>query len=339
MSVIGTMNIDIFNPLCTTKQSVEQYLKSKNQENVTYRHPFGSKEYCYYNKVTNIQWIRNNESIDPSSLLAKNSNLANIENNIEKRIKEYGLESLKLYGKNIKIQPIPDGQEILECYINADEISSSPPPLFVISRVILGNFFDLVIHPLNSHPNDNPLYWHKPSITDYPFIHSGDIRPSNILIQYMTLDVNKIHRSNNGGIITTHAFKQKSFIDIASSEPNICFVNYSKDNVNDITIYIKHFPLIKDFVKKSSISHICKFEYFPDEKKIRWKIPQHPEFDDKKITVGINYAQYEEGIKKFKRKIDLMNNYNNSNTVTTTTIIHTTMEVDNDDHDFTLIFL
>ena len=317
----ATIDNYIFNPFVTTKQSVEKYLKEtyENGENnnVRYIHPYSKYEQCCYDKTTKkLSWITLKNPIIPSSLLAQNDYRKN-EDSILARIETYGLDILKLRNKNITIQPIPDGQEVIECSLNI--MDESFPLLFVISEIYQGNYFDLVIHEYNSivDRQHHPLYFYKKSQCEngFPFKHSGDMRTGDNLIQYLNKysdckmrQMNTdFHNSNdyNSGIITAHAYNKKSFLDIIQCNPSICIVDYiNNDSVN---IYLKQFPLSEDFVNDNSICHLAKFTYIADKKKVIWTIPHQPEFDNIKINVGGSNLCYDSGILKFKEKIYMIN--------------------------------
>ena len=339
------IDITIFNPLVTTKESVEQFLKQtfdgKNDfTNVRYIHPFSKNRQCCYDTTTKtLSWMTLDKPIEPASLLAQNFNLATTEDRVLNKILQHdNLQYLYLNDKKIKIQPIPDNQEVIEC---STDINNLTPLIFIISKVYNGNYFDLVIHEYNSIVDDmhGPLYYSrkeykkKKASERFPFMHSGDKGLKPTLIQYLTIrqhDDCLIDDKNNSGIISTHAYNRKSFLDIVDCDPSICIVDYSNDNVK---IYIKHFPLSRDFVQNSSICHIAKFTYIPEEKKVIWIIPQQPEFDSALINVGVSYKKYDDGIQRFKEKIKMINLNLNDISVTTTTVISDVDDDDDDDDD------
>ena len=328
------IDIPIFNPLVTTEESVEQFLKQNNNNNdftnVRYIHPFSKNRQCCYNTRTKtLSWMTLDKPIEPSSLLAQNFNLDTIEDRVLKRIIQQ--HELNLTNKNITIQPIPDDQEVIEC---STDINKLTPLVFIISNSHGDNYFDLVVHENNSIVDDihAPLYFYRKKYGRFPFEHSGDRGLKPTLLQYLTIQqqhgiIND--NNNNSGIITTHAYDLKSFLDIVQCDPNICIVDYSNDNDN-VKIYIKHFPLSRDFVQNSCICHIAKFTYIPEEKKVIWIIPQQPEFDSTFIHVGSSYKDYNDGIQRFKEKIKMINLNHDANVSVTTA---TTIASDDDDDD------
>ena len=307
-----TIDVPVFDPICTSKESVETILKNfSRDDNVRYIHPYGNREQCTYENKK-IKWETLKTPVALSSLLNVNSNLAATEDGVLKLIREHFSQELNISFKenDVTIQPIPEGQETLECFV--DLSPSSPPPIFVVSKIVKDkkrknddNYFDLVFHRISSQEKDlseSPLYFHAIDL-DYAFVHSGDKRfHGRNLTQY--LRVNPKNNSNCSGIITAHAYEQKSFLHISACNPNICLVDYRKES-KSIIIYVIHFPLTKDFVGNSSIGHICKFDYLASEGKIIWTIPPLPEFDDQQIDVGECYGKYKKGIDRFMSRLEV----------------------------------
>ena len=298
--------IDVFNPLCfENKKTIEKKLfeNFKDDENIIYQHPFSDREMCIFD-VNNkkFHWERYNQPLDISNLLDISENLATKEDRIFNNIKtEKFLDALQLKNKRISIQSIPQGQEILKCCV--DE-SGQVPPLFVVSKYKNypnSYYFDLVVHDISSNePRDDyiPLYYANRG--KYPFKHSSDIvdQSRSLMLHYFSIT----SRDRNAkGIITAHAYNKKSFIDIESCDPNLCLIDcYSP---NEVKLYLIHFSLSRDFVGNSSICHLTRFEYKPEEKKIYWYIPQ-PVFDDKKINVGCSFGKYKDKVNEFNSKVN-----------------------------------
>ena len=323
-------NIPIFDPLCTSKESVVQSLRKYISDttdttttNIHYTHPFGNREQCVYNSNNNqYKWEYLKEPINFQSLLNQDLNLENTEDRILQKIEYLFANKLNITpDKKIRIQPIPEGKEIIHCSLDVD--TSTHPCLFVISKVVNGNYFDLVITPvfeslnnvtpvfesLNNNDNNNniiPLYYGLQKTENFPFNHSGDKydASNNNLLHHLTISKRIKPNDNLSGIITAHAYNKRSFIDIKYTEPNICLVDYPRDS-NIINIYLIHFPLNDDFVQDSSIGHICKFQYVQEEKKMIWTIPQQPLFDDAKFNVGSIYQMYKRGLNGFMTKVRL----------------------------------
>ena len=155
-------------------------------------------------------------------------------------------------------------------------------------------YFDLVVHDISSNePRDDyiPLYYANRG--KYPFKHSSDIvnQSRSLMLHYFSITSRD---TNAKGIITAHAYNKKSFIDIENCDPN---------SPNEVKLYLIHFFLSRDFVGNSSICHLTRFEYKPEEKKIYWYIPQ-PVFDDKTINVGCSFGNYKDKVNEFNSKVN-----------------------------------
>ena len=324
--------IPIFNPMVKSKACIETFLREYSTQDKTAQliHPYSLKEQCVYD-TTNKQIRWEKVSINADSLLAENTDAASIEDRVKSRINAPdALRILNLTNKTIIVQPIPDGQETLECSV--DQQNKSRPLIFIISSNDDG-FFDLVINSCNSDTNTLPLFFnHHLNNGLFSFKHSDDNYSKRgrqkDLIQYMAIDE---ETSNNDGYISTQAYEKKSFLQIKNSDPNICIVDYLDNNM--VRIYVKLFPLSKDIVKKSGLCHLAKFSYRPSEGKVIWNIPKQPVFDKEIFHVGEPFEFYRNGILTLKQNIDINMEYDNVETIRKTIATITTKEDEDDDDD------
>ena len=307
---MSTTVVPIFDPICTTKESVEKNLQNfaKNdsyKNSVQYVHPFDGTLLCTMERGK-IEWKILHSPVELSSLLNQQSDLASVEDNIKTIIENCYSKDLRLSFEksNITIQPLPEGQETIQCSVGSS--ASAPPPLFVVSKVINNRYFDLVVFPVFTdvrqiHPDQVPLCYSFTTLSpNFSFQHSGDQHNGENLLQNIKLTNPSL---NATGIVTAHAYNNRSFFEIKDSDPNICLVDYREDD-NSINIYVIHFPLSKDFVRGSSVGHICKFDYNANDGKITWTIPQQPEFDNNKFLVGSKYSEYKNGIVRFSNTLE-----------------------------------
>ena len=296
----------IFHPVCTSPESVENNLREfiqsgEGDKNIEYVHPYDDTQQCVL-KDDRVRWEKLNTPLHLPSLLNENSDLASMENRVLQRLKEYFPHYLKFSSHSVVIQPLPVGQETLQCSVD-DSLLQPTPPIFVLSKVVNQNYFDLLAFPIgNNNDRSKPIYFDCENQTTpgFSFEHSGDITERDNLFQHL-----KINTSSGGttsGILTAQAYNRKSFIQIAACDPCICLVDYQKEN-KLINIYVIYFPLTRDFVKQSSICHVCKFDYSRTEKKISWIIPQRPTFDDSSFNVGEAFHRYREKVNIFMESV------------------------------------
>ena len=302
--------IPIFNPICTTKASIENNLKnfsasySDSDDNIQFIHPFSDKEQCIYEKGK-CKWEQFQHSRNLDSLLNVESDLSRQEDAILDIIKKYSLElNLNFNAQNITIQPLPEGEETIECAIDISD--SAPPPLFVVSKYRNNEYFDLVVYPSFSRSeledNQSPIYFSNKDLENFPFIHSGDRRQVGKLLHYIRYDSHRHKNVDATGVVIAHAYWNKTFLQITHCEPNICFVDYRKET-NTVNIYVCYFQLSRDFVNNSRICYYCTFDYLADDGKMVWTIPQQPTFVEDKFGVGCTYVKYRNGILELMNKI------------------------------------
>ena len=309
--------LDVFDPTCLNEKTIEDSLRNNfnDNNNQILVHPYNELKQCVYNgKISKIYWEKLLSAYDPSAFL-NDSDFSGIEDRILDTIKNKFAEHLNIRDKKIIIQPLPEGQEIIQCSVDNENLSSSPPVIFVISKIFNYLYFDLVGFPSDSKKemkiddSSSPWYFDYKGEPNAVFKHSGDLRRSMYLLQHMSINRNNTDDTPSLGCFLAHAYRKKTFMDMSKSDPNICIVDFSKDS-DVVKIYIIHFPLTRDFVKNSSICHICKYKYIPKEKKIIWTIPQQPEFVDKKFDVGEPFKCYKNGLKRFMKKVEMIDDLN-----------------------------
>ena len=282
----------LFDPLCTSKNSVKENIlkfcvSHTCEDDTRYVHPYDTNQQCVYekkNETRSFRWETLPQELNLASLLNKTSDLSQVEDAVLLRVKENFANVLHLdfNAHAIVMQPLPEGQEIVECSVENFNIAA-PPPIFVASRSVGEDYFDTCVFRKTEEEEEDgqrkgelPLHYNYRKNEKFPFSHSGDVRPdgprnyaygyddSLALLQYVR--PNRSLEEEVEGIVFTQAYQRKSFVDISHCDPNICLVDYRPES-GRVNLYLIQFPLNKDFVKDSSICFIGKFRYIPREKK------------------------------------------------------------------------
>ena len=281
----------VFDPLCYDVSSVEKSLRDKfyNYEKIV-EYPFENRKAIFNPQNMQISWKSYTKPQKYDNLLDV-GNWDDRERDVKKIIQNCN-NILKL-DNDFEIIPVEKKEEIIECDYN-----NTLPLVFSITNYQIGGisqtqkFLDLIYFDDNFTRNHKVLYYEKTSHDDSNIHHSGDWRISNEKL-YQSLTIKNKNKPAEG-IISFQGYDHQSLIKLSNCDPNLCITD------GPSRVYIIHCPLIPNYVKNNHIVHLAAFKYNPQTKKILWKIPKSPVFDNIKINVGSEIKYYGEKFEQFK---------------------------------------
>nr|BDV49961.1 MAG: hypothetical protein [Metapenaeopsis lamellata majanivirus] len=352
----------VFDPLSSNTDDVERVLCKLNLEGHSC-HIFDKSERLAIYNNGNIKWELNFKK-KPIKNLTDESNHAKYEMNIIDGIKKNKCLNEYIDIDNFTIQKLD--KNVIETTLSDDK-----PIMFSLSKVYIGNYYDLIIFNENEkcrserdqvfdyvyNNNEKPLCYNCATKKGLPYLHSGDIKTyagdHSLLIHMMKplenkeklKKLNMLPKSKSSkGTITAQAYNKKSFFDIIRSDPSICIPDY----VNNI-IYFIPCPLTIERVGDSDINHIVKYTINYENDKIQWIFPLTPVFNTMKMDVGIEISNYLKGLEtmeieckksfnEYKKQYEIVKNKTNTSDEceilkNTSDKCCNTFEISNDDDD------
>ena len=301
---------------------------NNNNEDITSGHPWLNEICCVSNtrreKKSNgakIWWQPFNAPTTKKRLI-DSTNWENRESNIIEKMKLYPKYFKNVIGK-CNWHKIPEGTNSIECSFD-EKKNPELPFIFTLSFASRGEtYFDMVVIPHGEEARKlkDPFCWCQTRANDVLYEHSGDEsveleygnRQQGMdinLLQNLTINNhshNRLGGNNNNdelyasGCVAFHGYSKKTLFQLACTEPSICIVD-KKPNSDECDIWIYHLPIIEEYLEKTTVAFLARFDIDFDRKKIMWNFTKTPTFITDYFRVG-DVKEYKSGVNNLYGKL------------------------------------